>query len=233
MSDFSWSPLWISMKTALVATLISFILGLICARFTMYRKRERTVWILDGLFTLPLVLPPTVTGFILLIIFSPVRPLGKFLMDVLHVRVVQTWPACVIAAAVVSFPLMYRSARSAFEEVDIKYVYAARALSLSERQIFRRIIIPLAGPGIVTGAVLTFLRALGEYGATVMFAGNILGRTRTVSTAIASEVAANRYSGAAVWVLIILCISFSAVFLINCFSGYKVRTVRRWTIEKR
>jgi len=231
MSGFDWSPLWISIKTAFAATLISFILGMLAARFVMYRKKERTVWVLDGLFTLPLVLPPTVTGFLLLIIFSPVRPFGKFLQDVFHIRLVQTWPACVIAAAVVSFPLMYRSARSAFEEVDINYIDAGRVLSYSEWQIFCRIVVPLAGPGIATGTVLTFVRALGEYGATVMFAGNILGRTRTVSTAIAAEVASNRYGSAAVWVVIILLISFSAVFCINLFAGHKVKTVSRWSVR--
>ena len=227
LQGIDWSPLWISIKTAVVATIISFIIGILAARFVMFRN-EKTKWILDGIFTLPLVLPPTVAGFLLLVLFSPVRPFGKFLYDVFGIQVVQTWPACVIAAAVVSFPLMYRNARSAFEQVDLNYLYAGRTLGLSESLIFRKIVLPAAGPGIASGTVLTFARALGEYGATMMLAGNILGRTRTVSTAIASEVAANRYGMAGLWTTVIILISFAVVFSINLITGRGMKQVRRW-----
>ena len=141
MSGFDWSPLWISIKTAFAATLISFILGMLAARFVMYRKKERTVWVLDGLFTLPLVLPPTVTGFLLLIIFSPVRPFGKFLQDVFHIRLVQTWPACVIAAAagtvVISFVLLLFVVPR-FAELDStrSLFRAANERGFTETQVF-------------------------------------------------------------------------------------------------
>jgi len=227
LQSINWSPLWISIKTAVAATIISFLVGILAARFVMFRN-EKTKWILDGIFTLPLVLPPTVAGFLLLVLFSPVRPFGMFLYRVFHIQVVQSWAGCVIAAAVVSFPLMYRNARSAFEQVDLNYIYAGRTLGLSEDRIFRRIVLPSAGPGIASGTVLTFARALGEYGATMMLAGNILGRTRTISTAIASEVAANRYGTAGIWTTVIILISFAVVFSINLITGRGMKQVRRW-----
>lgn len=227
LQSIDWSPLWVSLKTAVVATLISFLIGILIARFVMFR-REKTKWILDGIFTLPLVLPPTVAGFLLLVLFSPVRPFGMFLQNVFHVQIVQTWAGCVIAASVVSFPLMYRNARSAFEQVDLNLIYAGRTLGLSEQKIFRKIVLPTAGPGIASGTVLTFARALGEYGATMMLAGNILGRTRTISTAIAAEVAANRYATAGVWTTVIILISFAVVFSINLITGKGMKQVRRW-----
>lgn len=227
LTSMNWSPLWVSLKTALVATVISFLVGIVAARFVMFRS-EKTKWVLDGIFTLPLVLPPTVAGFLLLILFSPVRPLGAFLQSNFGILVVQSWVGCVLAAAVVSFPLMYRNARSAFEQTDINLIYAGRTLGLSERTIFRKIVMPTAGPGIASGTVLTFARALGEYGATMMLAGNILGRTRTISTAIAAEVAANRYDAAGIWTTIIILISFLAVFAINLLTGRGMKTVRRW-----
>lgn len=227
LQSLDFSPLWISIKTAIVATLISFLIGILAARFVMFRS-EKTKWVLDGIFTLPLVLPPTVAGFLLLVLFSPVHPFGQFLYSAFHIQVVQQWAGCVIAAAVVSFPLMYRNARSAFEQVDLNYLYAGRTLGLSEGRIFRKIVLPAAGPGIASGTVLTFARALGEYGATMMLAGNILGRTRTISTAIASEVAANRYTAAGVWTTIIILISFAVVFSINLITGRGMKQVRRW-----
>ena len=227
LGSIDWSPLWISLKTAVAATLIAFFLGIVTARFVMFR-RDKTKWVLDGIFTLPLVLPPTVAGFLLLILFSPVRPFGMFLERTLGLRVVQNWIGCVLAAAVVSFPLMYRNARSAFEQTDINLIYAGRTLGLTERQIFRKVVLPAAGPGIASGTVLTFARALGEYGATMMLAGNILGRTRTISTAIAAEVSANRYDTAGVWTTLIIMISFGAVFVINLITGRGMKTVRRW-----
>uniref|UniRef100_UPI000B247334 molybdate ABC transporter permease subunit n=1 Tax=Clostridium sp. NkU-1 TaxID=1095009 RepID=UPI000B247334 len=177
--------------------------------------------IVDGILTLPLVLPPTVAGFFLLLIFSLRRPFGKFLFEEFNIKMVQTWPGCVIAAFVIAFPLMYRNARAAFEQVDVDMIHAGRTLGLSERKIFWKIIVPIAAPGLASGTVLAFARAIGEYGATAMLAGNILGKTRTVSVAIASEVAAGNWDTAAFWVCVIVILSFFIVAVINYISGKK------------
>jgi molybdate transport system permease protein len=228
MANFDLSPLWISLRSAGIATLISFFFGVLAAGFIMYRKSEQVIALFDGIFTLPMVLPPTVTGFLLLILFSPVRPFGSFLKNVLGITIVQKPVAVVIASAVVSFPLMYKSARSAFEEIDIGYIEGGRALGLKERHVFVYVALPLAAPGITGGVVLTFLRALGEYGATYMLAGNIKGRTRTISTAIASEVASFRYGTAAVYAAIVILISLLAVLAVNFMAHKHTKTVKRW-----
>ena len=226
LQEINWSPLWISLKTGVVATVIAFFLGIFCARQAMKMKAGAKA-VLDGILTLPLVLPPTVAGFILLMIFSLRRPFGAFLMENFDIKIVQTWKGCIIAAAVIAFPLMYRNARAAFEQVDVNLIYAGRTLGMSDSHIFWRIIVPAAAPGIASGTVLAFARALGEYGATSMLAGNILGKTRTVSVAIASETAAGNYGTAAFWVCVIVSISFVIVALINIISGKGMKT-RRW-----
>lgn len=218
LSEINWSPLWISLKTGAVATIIAFFLGVFCARKIM-KLKPAARGVLDGILTMPLVLPPTVAGFFLLLLFSLKRPFGKFLMESFDFKVVQTWKGCIIAAAVIAFPLMYRNARAAFEQVDLNLIYAGRTLGMSEWSIFWKIIMPAARPGIASGTVLAFARAIGEYGATSMLAGNILGKTRTVSVAIASETAAGNYGTAGFWVAVILIISFVIVTLINIVSG--------------
>lgn len=224
--DFNWSPLWISLKTGLVATVFAFFGGIFCARWVVKRK-PGTKALLDGLFTMPLVLPPTVAGFLLLLLFSVKRPFGSFLLENFDIKIVQTWKGCVIAAAVIAFPLMYRNARAAFEQVDVNLVYAGRTLGMSERRIFWKVVMPAARPGIASGTVLAFARAIGEYGATSMLAGNILGKTRTVSVAIASETAAGNYGSAGFWVVVIVIISFAVVTAINVVSGRGMKQ-RRW-----
>ena len=174
-----------------------------------------------------MVLPPTVAGFFLLIIFSLRRPFGSYLYDTFDIKVVQTWLGCIFAATVIAFPLMYRNARAAFEQLDINLIYAGRTLGMSEMKIFWKIVMPNAGPGIASGTILTFARALGEYGATSMLAGNILGKTRTVSVAIASETAAGNFDMAGFWVVVIILISFLVVAAINIVSGRGMQT-RRW-----
>ena len=226
LQEINWSPLLISLKTGVVATVIAFFLGIFCARQAMKLKSGAKA-VLDGILTLPLVLPPTVAGFILLMIFSLRRPFGAFLMENFDIKIVQTWKGCIIAAAVIAFPLMYRNARAAFEQVDVNLIYAGRTLGMSEGRIFWKIVVPAAAPGIASGTVLAFARALGEYGATSMLAGNILGKTRTVSVAIASETAAGNYGTAAFWVCVIVSISFVIVALINIISGKGMKT-RRW-----
>ena len=173
IKTLDWSPLWISLKTGIVATIFSFFLGIFAAR-KIVKASPGVKAVLDGILTLPMVLPPTVAGFFLLLIFSRRRPFGIFLYETFDIKVVQSWLGCIIAATVIAFPLMYRNARAAFEQIDVNLVYAGRTLGMSDLKIFWKVVIPTAGPGIASGTILTFARALGEYGATSMLAGNIL-----------------------------------------------------------
>lgn len=227
MKTIDWSPLFISLKTGILATVLTFFLGIGAARLIM-KLNNTAKSIVDGILTLPLVLPPTVAGFFLLLIFSLRRPFGKFLFEEFNIKMVQTWPGCVIAAFVIAFPLIYRNARAAFEQVDVDMIHAGRTLGLSERKIFWKIIVPIAAPGLASGTVLAFARAIGEYGATAMLAGNILGKTRTVSVAIASEVAAGNWDTAGFWVCVIVILSFFIVAVINYISGKNMKHVNRW-----
>ena len=222
-----WSPLWISLKTGVVSTAISFFLGLWAAR-KVIKRDVRAKSFIDGILTLPMVLPPTVAGFFLLLIFSRRRPFGIFLNDTFDIQVVHTWLGCILAATVIAFPLMYRNARAAFEQIDANLVYAGRTLGMSELAIFWRIVVPTAGPGIASGTILTFARAMGEYGATSMLAGNIPGRTGTVSQRIAMVIQDGDYSTAGFWVVVVLLIAFAAVFAINMITGKHMKNVRKW-----
>ena len=212
-----YAPLHISMKVALTATLFTFFIGIYTAH--KVANMGRLKGLVDGIFTLPMVLPPTVIGFFLLLIFGKNGLLGQFLATV-GASVVFTWQGAVIAAAVVSFPLMYRTARGAFEQMDRTLIYAARTLGMGEAQIFWRIILPNSWPGVASGTVLTFARALGEFGATSMLAGNIPGRTQTMSLAIYSAVSGNNREKAYMWVAIIMAISFATMFIMNLLTGY-------------
>ncbi|MDO5590808.1 MAG: molybdate ABC transporter permease subunit [Lachnospiraceae bacterium] len=227
MNTLDWSPLYISLKTGVVATIISFFLGIYAARKVVKAGPKMTAF-LDGLLTLPMVLPPTVAGFFLLLIFSRRRPFGIFLFEQLHIKVVQTWLGCIIAATVIAFPLMYRNARAAFEQVDINLIHAGRTLGMSEIAIFWRVVVPTAGPGILSGTILTFARALGEYGATSMLAGNIPGKTGTISQRIAMVIQDGDYATAGIWVAIVIFIAFCIVALMNLISNRKMRQVKRW-----
>lgn len=227
LQGLDWSPLWISLKTGIVATFFSFILGIFAARRIM-KLRPSLKAILDGILTLPMVLPPTVAGFFLLLLFSKRRPFGMFLFDTFGIKVVQSWLGCIIAATVIAFPLMYRNARAAFELIDANLVYAGRTLGMSEFSIFWKIVVPTAGPGIASGTILTFARALGEYGATSMLAGNIPGKTATISQRIAMVIQDQDYVTAGVWVSIVLLIAFLAIFLMNLISSKAIKNVPRW-----
>ena len=221
-----WSPLLISLKTGIVATILCFFLGLFAARKVLKLGGTARA-VADGILTLPMVLPPTVAGFFLLLLFSLRRPFGSFLYETAGIKVVQTWLGCILAASVISFPLMYRNARAAFEQIDGNLVYAARTLGMSELSIFWRVVIPTAGPGIASGTILTFARALGEYGATSMLAGNIAGKTGTISQKIATAISQNGdYLTAGIWVAIVLLIAFFIVLVMNLVTGGK-RT-KRW-----
>ena len=222
-----WSPLWISIKTGIVATVISFFLGLWAAR-KVIKKNYRVKSVIDGILTLPLVLPPTVAGFFLLLIFSRRRTIGMFLDDTFNIQVVHTWLGCILAATVIAFPLMYRNARAAFEQIDADLVYAGRTLGMSEMSIFWKVVVPTAGPGIASGTILTFARAMGEYGATSMLAGNIPGKTGTISQRIAMVIQDGNYATAGFWVVVVLIIAFFAVFLINMVTGKRMKNIRKW-----
>ena len=211
-----FSPLWISLKTAFVATVITFIIGIVIS-YKMANYRGKGRGIIDGIFTLPLILPPTVVGFFLLLICGKNGVIGKIIMS-FDKNIIFTWSATVIAATVVSFPMMYRTCRSAFEQIDKNMILAARTLGLSESKIFFKIAIPLAWPGIIGGLVLSFARALGEFGATLMIAGNIPGKTQTMPVAIFFAVEGGDMNKALLWVLIIVAISFIMIFLLNFWS---------------
>ena len=227
LKNLDWSPLFISIKTGIVATIFSFFLGIYAARKVVKTTPGKKA-IIDGILTLPMVLPPTVAGFFLLLIFSRRRPFGIFLFENFGIKVVQTWLGCIIAATVISFPLMYRNARAAMEQIDVNLIYAGRTLGMSDTEIFWKVVIPTAGPGIASGTIRTFARALGEYGATSMLAGNIPGKTETISQKIAMVIQDGDYMTAGVWVAIVMVIAFLVIFLMNLISGKKMKNVKRW-----
>ena len=227
IKNLDWSPLFISLKTGIVATFISFFLGIYAARKVVKTTPGKKA-VIDGILTLPMVLPPTVAGFFLLLIFSKRRPFGIFLYETFDIKVVQSWLGCIIAATVIAFPLMYRNARAAFEQLDVNLIYAGRTLGMSDIRIFWKVVIPSAGPGIASGIILTFARALGEYGATSMLAGNIPGKTGTISQKIAMVIQDGDYATAGVWVAIVMLIAFLVIFSMNFISGTKMKNIKRW-----
>lgn len=227
LKELDWSPLYISLKTGVVATFISFFLGIFAARKVVKVSPGKKA-VIDGILTLPMVLPPTVAGFFLLLLFSRRRPLGEFFFDEFGFKVVQTWLGCIIAATVIAFPLMYRNARAAMEQIDVNLVYAGRTLGMSDVKIFWKIVVPTAGPGIASGTILTFARALGEYGATSMLAGNIPGKTGTISQKIAMVIQDGDYLTAGIWVAIVILIALVIIILMNVISGRRMKHIRRW-----
>ncbi len=214
-----WSPLIVSLKTASAALVLTFFLGLFAARYVAGLRDGGWKFFLDCLFTLPLVLPPTVLGFLLLIVFGANRPAGRFILDAFGYRVAFSWGATVLAAAVASFPLMYRAARGALEQVDPNLLDGGRALGLSEWRVFWHVSLPAALPGVAAGAVLAFVRGVGEFGATAMLAGNIEGRTRTLPLAVYSAVAGGDMDSAGVMVLALVALSFAAVAAMNTLAS--------------
>lgn len=210
-----WSPVLISMKTASLSIFITFFLGIFAAGVVIRLKNETSKIICDGILTLPLVLPPTVAGFFLLYLFGVKRPIGQFFIDFFGVKIAFSWGATVLAAVVMSFPLMYRSARGAFEQVDPDLTAAARTLGMSEWEIFWKVLFANATPGILSGGVLAFARGLGEFGSTSMIAGNIAGKTRTLPMAVYSEVAAGNMGAADRYVAVIVVIAFISILLMN------------------
>lgn len=213
-----WSPLWISFKTTLWATFFTFFLGM-AAAYWMVGTKLKGKELIDGLFTSPLVLPPTVVGFILLLLFGTNGSIGKLLKP-LGITIIFSWEATVIAATVVAFPLMYQTARGAFEQIDPNLLQAARTLGATEWRIFWRVTLPLAWPGLLAGTILAFARALGEFGATLMLAGNIPGQTQTMPMAIFFAVEGGDMNQGLAWVMIILAISLGVITALNYWSYY-------------
>lgn len=217
------APLILSLKIAAIATAITFVLGLFAGYNIRRLKYGKSFF--DALFTLPMVLPPTVVGFLLLILFGLNSPLGQWLKQ-LHIQIVFTWIGAVIASTVVAFPLMYRTARGAFEQLDQQLIDTGRTLGLSEWTIFWRIAFPNCLPGIIGGTILSFARSLGEFGATIMIAGNIPNKTQTISVAVYSAMQAGNRALAYKWVAVILVISFSAIIAMNYVNHRQLNTTR-------
>lgn len=223
----NYSPLLISLKAAIIATIITFFMGIYGAYFTMKLKNFKGL--VDGVFTLPLVLPPTIVGFFLLVLLGRNSYIGSMLSKY-DISLVFSSTATIIASTVVSFPLMYRTARGAFEQLDKNIIYAARTLGLKEHKILWKIIIPNSLSSLVAGTILAFARALGEFGATIMIAGNIPGKTQTMAVAVYSAVQAGNRKLAYNWVAIMVVISFFSILLINKFENIKFSNVKKGEI---
>ena len=218
-----WYPLYNSVRIAAVSTVAVYFLGIFLAN--VVAKAPRLVkGVLDVVLTLPLVLPPTVVGYLLLVVFGPKRVLGAWLLETFSIKMTMVWYAAILATIVVSFPLMYRTARGAFESFDENLADAARTLGRSETWIFWRVKMPYCQQGIVAGAVLAFARALGEYGATAMLCGYTPGSTATVSTTVYQLWRTGDDAGALTWVLVNLAISAVVLLAMNWFEGRSKET---------
>lgn len=222
MSAIDWSPLWISLRTAAATIVIVFFIGVIIAWWVERLQSQSLKIFADAVITLPMVLPPTVAGFFLLYFFGNNRFLGQLMYQMTGIKIAFSWLATVLAAAVISLPLMYRSARGALSQVDKGMLEAARSLGMAEWRIFWRIHLPNALPGIIAGGLLAFARGLGEFGATAMIAGNIAGRTRTLPLAVYSAVAAGDWDAAGWYVAVIVGICLLVVIGLNVYL-YKTK----------
>jgi len=215
--EFDLSPLWISLKTSFCATFFAFIIGVLLAKW-MFNYRGQYKGIIDGFLTLPIVLPPTVLGLLLLLMLGKNSFLGQIL-EQFNITIIFSWSATVIASTVVAFPFMYKTVFSAFKQVNPNLIDCARTLGASENRIFRQILIPLSLPGIVAGTVLSFARALGEFGATLMLAGSIPGQTQTMPIAIYLAAESGRIDIALIWVVILVTIAVIVISIINREQG--------------
>ena len=222
MSAIDWSPLWISLNTAAATITIVFFIGVIIAWWVERLQSQSLKIFADAVITLPMVLPPTVAGFFLLYFFGNNRFLGQLIYQLTGIKIAFSWLATVLGAAVISLPLMYRSARGALSQVDKGMLEAARSLGMTEWRIFWRIHLPNALPGIIAGGLLAFARGLGEFGATAMIAGNIAGRTRTLPLAVYSAVAAGDWDAAGWYVTVIVGICLLVVIGLNVYL-YKTK----------
>lgn len=217
MTDINLSPLWLSFKTAAIATVIVFIVGVFLARL-ISRNSFYGKSIVEAIILLPLVLPPTVVGFGLLYLFGKNGFLGQILSQWFDVQIVFSWYAVIIAAVVVSFPLMYQSASAAFQQYELNIENAAYTMGASKWKVFWTISFPLAWPGLLSGLVLSFARALGEFGATLMLAGYIPNVTDTIPLAIYFAVESGNIKMAKFWVIVIVLLGFTAILWLNWWS---------------
>ncbi len=210
-------PVWISIKTTFVSTVIVFFAGIFLA-YALFRYKGKWKTFFDLTISLPLILPPTVLGYLLLVIFGRNSIVNDFLKS-FNVSLLFSWSATVITACIVSLPLMYHSAKSGFENINPEVIHASRTLGKNEWETFFRIILPLSKPALIAGVLLSFSRALGEFGATLMFAGNIPGKTQTLSIAIYFAVASGNFRQAFFWVLIMLAMSLISIFMLNAWKN--------------
>ena len=229
MSALDWSPLFVTLRTTFTAIVIIFVLGLAAAYFCLHRTaRFRNLF--DTIFTIPMVLPPTVCGFLLLLALGSNTPVGQWFIDI-GFPLIFSWPATVIAAVVVAFPLMYRGALGAFDNLDPNMLDAARTLGWSEGRIFFKIMLPLSWSSIAASTVLAFARALGEFGATLFLAGNYLGITRTIPIAIYFEWMNGNTDIAIFWTIVLIIFSFFVIMFINLWSQHTTR-YRKGAVEE-
>ncbi|QEX28070.1 molybdate ABC transporter permease subunit [Staphylococcus lugdunensis] len=222
MPDFT--PFWISLKVAVISTIIVMILSIIIARL-LYRGTGHFTKLLESLILLPIVLPPTVMGFILLIIFSPRGFVGHFFQNVLHLPVVFTMTGAVIASVIVSFPLMYQHTVQGFRNIEPKMLNTARTMGASENKIFFKLILPLSKRAILAGIMMSFARAIGEFGATLMLAGYIPNKTNTLPLEIYFLVEQSRENEAWLWVLVLVAFSIAVIGTLNFANRDKYREV--------
>ncbi|UIK48570.1 molybdate ABC transporter permease subunit [Staphylococcus pettenkoferi] len=222
MPDFT--PFWISIKVALISTVIVTIIGVLVSKW-LYERKGIIARILESIIVLPIVLPPTVMGFILLIIFSPHSVVGRFFSNVLHIPVVFTMTGAVIASVIVSFPLMYQHTVQGFRGIDSKMLNTARTMGASERKIFYRLVVPLSKRSILSGIMMSFARAIGEFGATLMVAGYIPNKTNTLPLEIYFLVEQGKENQAWLWVLILVAFAIVVISTINLLNRDRYREV--------
>jgi molybdate transport system permease protein len=214
MNEIDWFPLWLSLRVAFISTLLVVVIGVALA-WTLARNNFRGREVLDALVTLPLVLPPTVLGYYLLVLLGRASPAGKVYEAITGASLVFTWQGAVVAASIGALPLVVKTARAAFSSVDGELEDAARTLGKSEWEVFRRVTLPLASRGIAAAAMLAFARALGDFGATLMVAGNIPGRTQTAAVAIYDAMQSG-HDGLALWLVCVLSvIAFAILYTTN------------------
>jgi molybdate transport system permease protein len=224
----NYFPIWNSLRISVIATVFTFTLGILAA-YGVMRLPRSVKGACDTILTIPMVLPPTVVGYFILITVSPKSAFGKALFNWFGLTVTMRWYAAVIAVIIVTFPLMYRTVRGAFEAFDKNLIDAGKTLGKSNFYIFMRVLIPNCRQGILAGMALAFARGLGEYGATSMVAGYIANKTATISTSVAYFWQINQEDKAMQWVIVNLCISFAVMILINFFErGQKEKKVESW-----
>lgn len=215
-------PLWNSLRISAIATCVALVFGIFAAYLVM-KLPQALKGLCDCILTIPMVLPPTVVGYFILVWLSPKSVIGSKLLEWFSITVTMRWYASVIAVTVIAFPFIYRTTRGAFEAFDQNLLYAGRTLGLSEIYIFLRILLPNCKQGILAGTVLAFARGIGEYGATSMVSGYIVGRTATVSTSVAYLWQINQEQEAGYWVVVNLVVSFVFMLIVNVFIKQKVR----------